>query len=280
MVKVYYYNRNGALKLTFNEGPYYMLYESGEFKDNSWAYENSYGKYRNFRRDKTSFPFSVVIKSDDPEDFDRFCDVFTDDIVAEKPGYLLINGWRLDCFVIKSDHKFYAHRDNVIAFEAISTVSTWTRLNTRSYDGTIGGSTSDFDYGRDYSYVDAILGREYNYGYSKRDSGSDTIILAGKDNGYEALIYGPATNPVIYFNNYPIKVNVTIDGTERLHIVSNGSEKVIEILDTTNNATSAFIYRDKEHSPFIELGSETTLTYGEVHFDLTTIERRSEPTWT
>ena len=73
------------------------------------------------------------------------------------------------------------------------------------------------------------------------------------------MIYGPATNPTIYINNEPVTVNVTIGANERLRIVSNGPTKTIDILQLDGSSTSAFVYRDKEHSPFLTLGEENEL---------------------
>lgn len=279
MEKVYYYNRNGVLKLTFGEAPYYMLLGSGEFKDQTWGYEDQYGLLRSFRRDKTTYPFSVVITSSNMADYDVLCDIFTDDILAEEPGYLLINGWKLKCYVIKSEHTFYGTKDRIIAFEAISPDSTWTRTKVKSYDGVPGGGLLGEDLGRDYSYEDGLLGRGYNYGYSQPESHFDVIDLPGTGNGYEVMVYGPQVNPVIYLDNHPIQVNVELAANERLHIVSNGNIKTIQILSASGIATDAFVYRDKEHTPFLTLGQHTDLTFGQIRFDFTTIERRSEPTW-
>ena len=280
MEKVYYYNRNGIKKLTFGEEPYYMLLGSGEFKDSAWGYADQFGTLRSFRRDKSSYPFSVVITSNDYTDYDVLCDIFTDDILANEPGFILINGWRLDCYVIKSEHSYYGNKDHVIAFEAVSADSTWTRSMIKSYDGVPGGGLSGEDLGRDYSYIDGILGRGYNYGYSQPESHYDSIDLPGTGNGYEIMIYGPQIDPVIYLNNNPVQVNVTLAATERLQIVSNGSIKTIKILAPNGAATDAFVYRDKVNSPFLTLGQHTDLTFGQIRFDFTTIERRSEPTWT
>lgn len=93
------------------------------------------------------------------------------------------------------------------------------------------------------------------------------------------MIYGPQVNPVIYLNNQPIQVNVELSATERLQIISNGNVKTIKILSPNGAATDAFVYRDKENSPFLMLGQHTDLTFGQIRFDFTTIERRSEPTW-
>ena len=123
------------------------------------------------------------------------------------------------------------------------------------------------------------MGRGYNYGYSQPESHYASIDLAGINNGFEAIIYGPQVNPVIYLNNQPVQVNVTLTATQRLRIVSNGSVKTIEILEPNGSATDAFVYRDKENTPFLTLGQHTELTFGQVRFDFTTIERRSQPTW-
>ena len=72
---------------------------------------------------------------------------------------------------------------------------------------------------------------------------------------------------------------MTIDETERLQIISNGSVKTIKVLSATGQETDAFVYRDKENSPFLTLGTHTDLTFGQIRFDFTTIERRSEPAW-
>lgn len=279
MDKVYYYNRNGILKLTVGEDPYYMLMGAGEFKDHQWGYEEQFGTLRSFRRDKFTYPFSIIIRSGEMEDFDALCDIFNADVLAGKPGYLLINGWKLSCFVVKAEHKFYGHRDNVIEFEAVSVDSTWTRSTTRSYNGTSSGE-ADVDYGRNYSYDDSILGRGYNYGYEWSAVHAATINLKGTDNGFEAVIYGPAVNPTIYINNEPVTVNVSIGANERLRIVSNGSTKTIDILQLDGSSESAFVYRDKEHSPFLKLGEVNELTFGDIKLDFTSIERRSEPSWT
>lgn len=279
MDKVYYYNHHGQLALTINEAPYYMQHGSGEFKNSLWEYDNQFGKYRNFRRGKTAYPFSIVIDSDDLNDYDELCNIFDADVIAGKPGKIVINGWELECLVIKAEHTFYGLRDHVINYEALATNPMWTRNSENHFNGAGSDGTTGEDFGRNYSYNDNILGRGYDYGYDEPVAHSATLTLAGSDNGYEAVIYGPATNPTIYINNDPITVNVSIGSNERLKIVSNGSTRTIEILQADGTAENAFVYRDKEHSPFVSLGKVNELTFGAIKFDFTTIERRSEPSW-
>lgn len=281
MDKVYYYNRNGVLRLTIGEDPYHMLKGTGEFKDNQWEYEQQFGNYRNFRRSKSAYPFSIIIKSKLDADFDALCDIFSEDVIAGAPGYFLINGWKLECYVVKAQHSWYSGKDYVVSFEALAVDSTWTRSETKPYNGNAGGGDgSDLDLGRDYSYAEGVLGRGYNYGYSVTDNHYAVIELTGSDNGYEVLIYGPQVNPAIYLNGYPIQVNINLLAGETLRIVSNGRIKTIKKYSSTGIESDAFVYRDKEHTPFISLGQRTELTFGQIKFDFTSIERRSEPSWT
>lgn len=276
--KIYYYNRNGILKLTLNEFPYYS--EPSDFKNWKWGFNQQFGQFNSFRRDKSTYELIVGIAGNYPEQHDRLCDVFTDDILAGKPGSLEIRGWRLSCYIVEAQYEYGRRFDHKAVFAVHSINSTWTRSQTRSFNGTAGGGTVGDDLGRDYTYALGILGRGYDYGYSMAENHSAIIELSGADNGFELIVYGPQTNPVIYLNNRPVQINVDISATERLRVVSNGPEKTVKILSPSGVETDAFIYRDKTHTPFLTLGEYTEITYGEVRFDLTAIERRSEPSWT
>lgn len=274
-----YYNHAGQLKLTLNKWPYFS--EPSEFKNWTWGYNNQYGKIGSFYRSKDGYPLTIGVAGNYKSHRDKLCDIFTEDILAGEPGRLELRGWSLQCWIVEASYEYALDLDRKATFKVLPVDPTWIRENTKSYDGTSSGGGEDTDYGRDYSYKNGILGREYNYGYNQSDSHYDAITLTGKDNGFEAVIYGPQENPTIYLNNHPIRVYITIDPTERLKIVSNGQgERSIKVLQADGSESDAFIYRDKEYTPFVDLGQFTELTYGEVKFDFTTIERRSEPSWT
>lgn len=275
--QIKYYNHAGTLKLTLNKWPYFS--EPGEFKNWTWGYDDSYGKIGSFFRNKESYPLTIGIAESYKQHRDALCEIFTADILVGKPGRLELRGWSLECWIVEAEYEYALDLDRKALFKVVPTDPTWIRKSSKSYDGITSGG-GDEDYGRDYLYKDGILGRDYNYGYNQSDGHYDEITLPGVGNGFEVIIYGPQTNPTIYLNNYPIKVNVTIDEDEKLKIVSNGrGERSIKLLQLDGSESDAFIYRDKEHTPFIELGKYTELTYGEMKFDFTTIERRSEPSW-
>lgn len=314
--KVYYYNRNGVLKLTLNEAPYYA--GEAEFKDWQWGYDEQYGVLKNFRRAKDSFPFEVTITSKSKDDRDYLCNIFSEDVLAGQPGCLVINDWKLSCYITEAEHDFFGTLlDWQIKFNAVTETSTWIRETTTTYGGIDASEAQDL--GRDYSqeedddgpargYADAA-NDEVNelinsfgesivdssgdilidskggtsgangYGYSIVSNYSQNISLPTDGNGFRVTFYGAVTDPVIYLNGQPVRVYTSINDGERLEVTSNGREKTIYKISAQGAKTSMFIYRDKDHSPFFSIGKQTELTYGDVKFDFTTIEQRSEPSW-
>lgn len=278
MDKIYYYNSKGVLKATINEYPYYA--SESPFRTWQYEYDEVFGSYSNFRRSNREFPFLVVVISDNLADRDNLCHAFEEDVLSGEAGYLVIRGWKMKCFVKAGEHLFFnRQRDDEMRFTIVTDNPVWTKEKTYSFNSSGGGSQFDEDLERDYSYTDSRLGRPYNYGYSVAESYYASIDVDSDHNGFRLLIYGAQTNPVIYINDTPIQVNVEITDAERLQIVSNESERTIKILSASGAERDAFIYRDKEHSPFITLGSHSDLSYSGIRFDLTVIERRSDPPW-
>ena len=315
MDNVFYYNRNGILKLSLNEDPYCC--EGGEFKDWSWDYDEQFSRFRNFKRSKKEYPLTISVLDKEKETRDELCKVFDEDILAGSPGSIMINGWKLKCYVVEAERSLWgAALDYQITFKLVSETSTWIRETTKSYSGIINSEISDL--GRDYTYADDLLGRGYHetyggdghdlmdsdgellidsdgevlcdsvgsseipiyaYGYSVLSEYAANINLPTDGNGFRVTFYGPVTNPVIYLNGSPIRVYTSVNTGEKLEVTSNGREKTIYRISPAGTKTDEFIHRDKANSPFISIGKMTELSYGEIKFDFTTIESRSEAAW-
>lgn len=317
MDRVFYYNRNGVLRLTFNDSdsPYFV--DTTDFKNWVWSYDSQFNRFRNFRRNKETLQFAVILLTRSKADRDALCEVFDDDVLAGEPGYLMCRGWKLPCFITEAEHNYY--REEIewrIVFNAISETSTWVRETTTTYIAIDPEEVSDL--GRDYSLEenDTVPGRGYaissdetasalidsfgeelndvendvlitygdtsdvpSYGYSVIASYSQKINLNTEGNGFRVTFFGPCVDPEIYLDGKPVRVYTSILSGEKLEITSNGREKTIYKISAQGVKTNAFIYRDKEHSPFFSIGKNTELTYGDISFDFTTIEQRSEPAW-
>lgn len=277
---VYYYDHYGNLQFTFNDGEsgLYVGLDS-DLKDWEISYDNPYGRLKDFRRSKSTFTLPIVLPTDDLQVRDDLVDVFTADILADKPGKIVINGWELNCYITKAKHDWVRNYDRLITFEVTPTYPVWQRRSTYIFNGITGqGGGSVEDLGRDYTLPGPARG--YNYGYSLSGGNDGVVRMHGQGNGFEITIYGPATGgELIFLNGYPINVYRAIEAEERLRIVSNGGEKTIKVLYADGTVEDAFNDRDKEQTPFIELGDYVNITFGKVKFDFTAIERRSEPSW-
>lgn len=285
MEKVYYYDHSGNLQFTFNDptAKVYVGLES-DLKDWEISYENPYGRIKDFRRSKQSYTLPIVLPTDSTEVRDNLIDIFTADMLAEKPGKLVINGWELECYITQAKHDWVRNLDRIITFTVTPTYPVWLKKTTYNFDGIIGGGGGTGEnLGRDYTetYTETVGKRGYNYGYSVTSANDGVVRLNGEGNGFIITLYGPAPGGgIIYLNGYPINVYRSLASNEIMVITSNGGEKTIKVYQPDGTEEDAFNDRDKEQTPFISIGSYTEITYGQVKFDFTAIERRSEPAWT
>ena len=277
--KVYYYDHSGMLRLTLNEWPYYT--DPSDFKDWSWGYDDQFGRLNTFRRNKTNWELTIGIAVDSKEAHDALCDIFTADILAGKPGRLVLRGWSLQCYIVEAQYAYGLLMDRQVRFDVRAVDSTWTRSKSRVLASGAGGEIPEGDgRWRDYIRNRGYKPTDHKYGYNVANEGKAYFALTGGRNGYVLEIIGPVTNPTVYLNNHPITVNVTVNTGQTLRIESNGEIKTIELISQSGLRENVFNLRDKVNSPFVELGDSVVLTYGDINVTFTTIERRSEPTWT
>lgn len=283
--KVFYYDHNGELQFTFNDynsGLYVGL--DSDLCDWELSWQDQYGHKGNFYRSKDSFTLPVVLPTDDTHVRDNLVEIFTEDALAGEPGTLMLRGWELPCYITQSKHSWVGHLDRIITFTVTPTYPVWERRTTKHFNGiTGGGGGSTEDLGRDYT-KDAgatVPARGYNYGYSVSQGPGGFFDVATEGNGYELLVFGPlAGGFTIYANNKPITVARALQEGEYIRLVSNGGTKTIDVVNGAGEViANAFNDRDKNDSPFLVLPKYTEITFGQVEFDFTLIERRSEPTW-
>lgn len=276
--KIYYYDRYGQLRLTLNEFPYYS--EISDFKNWTWAFDEQYGQIQNLRRSKKEYTLRVGIDSDSKSLRDRLTDIFSEDVLAGMPGALEIRGWRIPCYVIESEYSYDFHMERKVTYKVKATISAWTRRKMHTL-GISSATQQGEDLWRNFLATGplAIPGRGYNYVYETGITASENIELATVGAGYVATIYGAVNNPTFYINDAPIHVDVSIKAGEQLRITSILNKKTIEVIQPNGLSKSAFVFRDKENSPFIKLNKNNEIAFGELHMDFETVETRSEPSW-
>ena len=135
------------------------------------------------------------------------------------------------------------------------------------YEGEISSGS-----GTDYSY-------DYPYDYALYLQGRKIVCDAIGGSAFRMLIYGPAENPAITISGHTYTVNGKLESGETLLIDSLA--KTITLTRASGQSFNWFDNRGREEYIFeaIPSGSNTVSWPGTFGFDLTVIEKRSEPKW-
>ena len=129
------------------------------------------------------------------------------------------------------------------------------------------------EHGRDYPY-------DYAYDYAIAINGRNIVCDSVGKNEFRLLIYGQAVNPSVSIGGHQYAINGTIAAGETLLIDS--ITKTITLTTANGNKVNWYDKRNRSSYIFehIPSGQNAVLWSGAFGFDLTVIEKRSEPKWT
>ncbi len=135
---------------------------------------------------------------------------------------------------------------------------------------------SDYVYsenGADHPY-------DYPYDYALTVNGRNIVCNSVGSNAFRLLIYGEAVNPSVVIGGHTYSINGTVAKGETLLIDS--MNKTITLTTATGGQVNWYDKRNRDSYIFepIPSGNSIVLWSGEFAFDLTVIEKRSEPRWT
>lgn len=137
------------------------------------------------------------------------------------------------------------------------------------------GSTDKIDYGLgiDYPY-------DYKHDYSLSVFGKAIQCDTAGAGAFRLKIYGEATNPAIVIAGHLYEVNAVVGRGETLTIDSE--TKTITLTTANGVKVNMFDARNRDSYIFepIPPGRSVASRQGTFGFDLTLIEKRSEPRWT
>ena len=128
------------------------------------------------------------------------------------------------------------------------------------------------EHGADHPY-------DYPYDYAVSVNGRMIQCDSVGKNEFRLLIYGTAANPNITIGNHKYAINGTVGEGETLLIDS--LTKTITLTTATGARLNWFDKRVRDSYIFepIPAGNNPVLWSGNFGFDLTVIEKRSEPRW-
>jgi len=148
----------------------------------------------------------------------------------------------------------------------------WYREETYSFVSASGDATA-IGGGTDYPY-------DYTYDYAMSLTGRNIVCDSVGDNAFRLRIYGQVQNPVVIIGGHTYAINGTIAAGESLLIDSMA--KTIMLTTSTGAKVNWFDKRVRDNYIFqpIPAGQNMVSWVGAFGFDLTVIEKRSEPRWT
>lgn len=257
---------------------YGVFLNNHELRDYAWNYDSINNRISRFYRSIKERKIPLVVASE-TEDVafhvkTMLSDMAEADIAAKKPGKVYVN----DCYTLgfitasKKSNFHLSKRLCEIELTLTSDDPSWYRetktvFPANTEDTISTGSGTDYPYDYAYDYAGIMPGRKIP---------CDTL----SSNEFRLVIYGRAYNPAITIGGHVYAINGTIGAGETLTIDSTA--KTIILTTASGQQINWFDKRGRDSYIFEQIpsGNHSVTWNGAFGFDLTVIEKRSEPTWT
>lgn len=244
-------------------------------RDYSWNYDRLNSRISRFYRGITSRTLPLVICTDTAKEavavMNRLHELTEKDIQAKKPGKVYVGEYYTTGYITESSKSDYLISERFCKNQLtlLSDDPNWYRETSYSF---LPGSRGIVATGADYPY-------DYSYDYAMSFPGEKITLDTICDNAFKLRIYGEATNPVIAISGHIYTISGSIDAGESLLIDS--LNKTIVLTTAAGKSVNWFDKRGRDSYIFepIPSGKSTVEWNGTFGFDLTTIEKRSEPKW-
>lgn len=249
-----------------------------DLRDYTWKYESINNKISRFYRSVTDRKLPLIIACNSAEEGitvkNRLVDLADADIEAKLAGRVYIGDWYTNGFVTKSSKSDYLIDKRVCKINLTLTSDDPSWYRDRKYIFVAGEDNETTNSGGiDYPY-------DYAYDYTVSAVGRTITCNTVSSNGFRLLIYGEITNPSITIGGNVYSVNCTVGAKETLLIDS--ISKTITLTTAKGQKVNYFDKRGRDNYIFepIPAGQSLVSYAGTFSFDLTVVEKRSEPKWT
>lgn len=253
----------------------YLNYST--LRDYLWSIETINGKISRLFHEVTerTLPLVFVGKTDDEAATakNRLLELAETDIEAMIPGKIFIGDYYTNGYITSSAKSEYLINNLYCRNELTLTSDDpmWYREQTYAFNSKttdLIGSGKEADYPYDYSYDYAIS-----------QNGRKIVCDSVRSSAFRLCIYGEATNPTITIGGHVYAINGSIGAGESL-LIDSLSKKII-LTTAKGGKINWFDKRSRDSYVFepIPAGQNTVYYNGSFGFDLTVIEKRSEPKW-
>lgn len=258
--------------------PHGVYMNANTLRDYSWSYDTINSRISRFYRGITSRKIPLVVCCSSDEEAvairNRLFEMSEADIEAKIPGKIFVGDYYTRGFITASTKSNYLFKKRLCNLELTLTSDdpSWYKETIFAFwsgegetDTAIGGT--DYPYDNPYDYALFLNGRSI-------------LCDSVGSNAFRMLIYGEVSNPSIVIGTHIYTVNCDVGKGETLLIDS--LTKTITLNTASGKKVNMFDKRGREQYIFepIPAGKNIVSYNGAFGFELTVIEKRSEPKWT
>lgn len=254
----------------------YMNYN--DLRDYVWNYETINSRISRFYRGITTREIPLVVCGASDKEaaavMNRLHELTETDVTVNMPGKVYIGDYYTYGYIAGSTKTDYliTKRMCKITLSFISDDPSWYRSQVYAFPIGTGNQISSGS-GTDYPY-------DYPYDYALQLQGRNIISDAVGSSAFKLEIFGTAENPTVTISGHAYRVQGRVNAGEVLTIDSLA--KTIILTTVSGQKINWFDKRNRESYVFepIPTGMNSVTWSGEFGFELTVIEKRSEPRWT
>ena len=248
-----------------------------DLRDYSWKYDTINNRISRFYMGTKNRKIPLVVKCDSDEEavavMNRLHELAEADIEAKIPGKIFVGDYYTSGYITASTKSNYLITKRLcnITLTLTSDDPAWYREQVYSFVPCSGTATA-IGGGTDYPY-------DYPYDFALSLNGRKIVCDSIGRSAFKLLIYGEVTNPAIVIGGHAYSVTGVVRAGESLLIDS--LNKTITLTTAAGNKVNWFDKRVRENYIFEPLpaGQSAVSWLGTFGFDLTVIEKRSEPKW-
>lgn len=258
----------------FDEDCVYLNYS--DLRDYTWSYDTMNGRISRFYHSITerTLPLAIVGKNGEEATAikNRLFEIAEKDVASMIPGKIFSGEYYTQGYITISAKSKYLINKRFCRIDLTLTSDdpAWYKERLHQFFPNSGESVAEG--GVDYPY-------DYPFDYSVSQMGQTLICDTISSNAFKLRIYGPITNPSITIGGHVYSITGTISTGETLLIDSLNKTITLTIAD--GGKVNWFSKRNRESYIFeaIPAGEHTVIWNESFGFDLTIIEKRSEPKW-
>lgn len=251
--------------------------DSSQLRDYTWKYDTINSKISRFYHAVKGVKIPLVFMSPDEgktrEILNKLHELAASDIEAVTPGKVYCGEYYTLGYITASAKSDYLNSERYCKINLTMTREdhSWYREQLHRFLPTESSSVGE---GYDFPY-------DYPYDYETKSRTTQNIVCdSARGSAFRLVFYGPVTNPSVKIGGHEYSVSGTIGANETLTIDS--LSKKITLSAKSGQKINWFDRRNRDRYIFetIPAGINSVTWDGTFGFDLTVIEKRSEPRWT